>query len=686
MEMVAKPAITCLSPTVHNMICYLGFENDASHDINSIVCEESKICWRTITKHLHYEQSEARAGLSKLSSAYQLAPGQSSNNKTERIGEGQDVDYVASVRSLGPLCEAVHLHLLSLTRRQFEEMYGPWFQWTNNTEVYIETFDILKNLQTVAIALGLMKLMSCVERALGNVYLLVGKVCPFLLRDLLASLELATVFGQSVMDVLKVFLGSPRSLNLRNILWHGFASPQEIPTKYCSMLLLLTAGLGQLLKTYLSEMNITLAHRPYVTFNNLKELSVFPDITLEMLSVTEELIEKSGFVIKPMLPFWRASITAFKECRYADCVILLLSQLETGLRLVFTRVNKCPSRLLTAESTAFYTTFDEILAKYLNDEELNQLPLTIGEPAMEFLWDFLSYQEGPRVRDHLSHGEINLGAFPKEMANQMLAFSIVLLHRFLGDEHTALKDNPLIDPLISCSVCYQSQFHPVARLGKQVLDCMSSINRWTHLSVPSLEQMQELKGSTGVVASGASIPEALEVLSLLKHRMPPDYCFQEDIGHIFLTDRWLSLLTNLCTIPMLTLYCPRPVLEAVAVLRKITAQCHLVSEQIIVSAELRYQQWVDKALRSRQSITFLSPVLRLLLLVVALDRISLFTVCEKTTYEYQQYLKYLKSILQYTENLATYTSPEKNKWDETLDLSRRALIKIKLYNEKRQIC
>ncbi|XP_030052257.1 endoplasmic reticulum membrane-associated RNA degradation protein isoform X2 [Microcaecilia unicolor] len=657
MEMFADPVVTCLSPAVHNIVCNLGFESDVSHDINSIVSGDCEICWKSITKHLHYAQS----------------------------GEGQDVDYIASVRSLGPLCEAVHVHLLALTRKQFEEKYGQGFQWTNSTELFIETFDILKNLQAVAIALSLMKLTSCLERALGNVYLLVGKVCPFLLRDLLASLELATVFGQSVMDVLKVFLGSPRSLNLRNILWHGFSSPQEIPTKYCSMLLLLTAGLGQLLNTYLMEMNVILAHRPYVSFTNLKDLSVFPDITVDMLSVTEDLVEESSFVIKPMLPFWRASVTAFKECRYADCMILLLSQLETGLRLVFTRVNKCPGRLLTAE----------VLAKHLNDEELNQLPLILGEPAMEFLWDFLSYQEGPRVRDHLSHGEINLNAFPKEIANQMLAFSIVLLNKFLGDEHTALKDNAIIAPLINCAGCYRSQFHPVARLGKQVLDCTSSINRWAHLPVPSLEQMQELAGSTGAVASSSSIPEALEVLSLLKHRMPPDYCFLEDMGHSLLTDMWLSLQTYLCTTPMDTLYCPRPILEAVTVLRKITVQCHLVSEQIIASAELRYLQWVDKALRSRQrhnyirmlkSITFLSPMLRLLLMVVALDRISIYSICEKTTSEYQQYLKYLKSILQYTENLATYTSPEKNKWDETLDLSQRALIKIKVYNEKRETC
>ena len=35
--------------------------------------------------------------------------------------------------------------------------------------------------------------------------------------------------------------------------------------------------------------------------------------------------------------------------RFADCAILLLVQLETGLRKAFAEVNECPKRLLTAE-------------------------------------------------------------------------------------------------------------------------------------------------------------------------------------------------------------------------------------------------------------------------------------------------------------------------------------------------
>lgn len=52
----------------------------------------------------------------------------------------------------------------------------------------------------------------------------------------------------------------------------------------------------------------------------------------------------------------------------------------------------------------------------------------------EFLWDFLNHQEGPRVRDRLSHGEVSLPGFPKEITDQLLAFSVVLLLRFVDED------------------------------------------------------------------------------------------------------------------------------------------------------------------------------------------------------------------------------------------------------------
>ncbi|XP_029079305.1 endoplasmic reticulum membrane-associated RNA degradation protein isoform X2 [Monodon monoceros] len=661
--LIEDPITTCLSPSVYDMICKLGFEARENCDISSIVTQNGEVCWTTITDCVVYTES------------------------------AQGLDYQGSVRLLGPVCQAVHLHLSSLTKGQFETRYSSGFQWTGVPELFPEMFDALGSLQSLAISLSLMKLTSCLERALADVYLLIRKECPFLLRDLIASEELSQVFGQSVMDVLKVFVGSPCGLNLRNVLWHGFAAPQEIPPKYCSMMILLTAGLGQLLKGYLQQTKFTLAHRPFITLTSLEDLIVFPDVTYEVLSVLEEVMKKSTFILKIMLPYWEVALLNFKSHRFADCAILLLVQLETGLRKVFATVNKCPKRLLTAESTALYTTFDEILAKHLNDGKINQLPLFLGEPAMEFLWDFLNHQEGPRLRDRLSHGEISLPEFPKEAANQLLAFSFVLLLRFIDEDLLSVfKEKAAVRALVSVAEAYGARCHPVSQLKKQVLSCERSIGVWPLLPLPegSEREAQRSEGNSEINACHSLITE---IVAELCHHVPETHRVPHDSEHLP-PEKWPQLLRELCSIPVRTLFCPRAVLEVLAVLRKIGAHCHRVCDQVAACAELRRRQWEDRSLRSRQrrnylrlvhSIKLLSPMLYLILLLIALELVNIHVVLGKNTSEYQQYLRFLKSILQYTENLAAYTSQDKNKWDEAVNLTQVALLKIWTFSEKKQM-
>nr|XP_011749394.2 endoplasmic reticulum membrane-associated RNA degradation protein isoform X2 [Macaca nemestrina] len=651
--LIGDPITTCLSPSVYDIICNLGFQLRENCDINSIVTQNGEVCWKTITDCVSYTESD------------------------------QGLDYWGSVRLLGPVCEAVHSHFLSLTKGQFEIRYAPWFQWTSFPELFPEIFDALESLQSPAISLSLMKLTSCLERALGDVFLLIGKECPFLLRDLLASEELAQVFGQSVMNVLKVFIGSPCGLNLRNVLWHGFASPEEVPPKYCSMMMLLTAGLGQLLKSYLQKTKLTLAHRSFITPTNLEDLIVFPDVTYEVLSVLEEAMTKSAFILKIMLPYWEVALVKFKSHRFADCAILLLTQLETGLRNVFATLNRCPQRLLTAE----------ILAKHLNDGKINQLPLFLGEPAMEFLWDFLNHQEGPRIRDHLSHGEINLHEFSKETTNQLLAFSVVLLLRFVDEGLLSVfKEKASVELLISLAEGYSSRCHPVFQLKKQVLSCEESIRVWALLPFPEelTWEAVRLEDNSETNACHSLITKMTDELY---HHMPEDHCVLKDLDHLP-TETWPQLLRELCSTPVRTLFCPRIVLEVLVVLRSIGKQCHRVSGQVTIASELRHRQWVERTLRSRQrqnylrmwsSIRLLSPVLSLILFLITLELVNVHAVCGKTAHEYQQYLKFVKSILQYTENLVAYTSYEKNKWNETINLTHTVLLKIWTFSEKKQM-
>ncbi|XP_070233179.1 endoplasmic reticulum membrane-associated RNA degradation protein isoform X2 [Bos mutus] len=612
------------------MICKLGFEVRESCDISSIVTQNGEVCWKKITDCMVYTES------------------------------AQGLDHRESVRLLGPVCQAVHLHLSSLPEGQFEMRYAPALQWTGVPELFPEILGALRSPESPSICLSLMKLSSCLERALGDVYLLIGKDCPFLLRDLLASEELAQVFGQPVMDVLKVFVGSPRGLNLRNVLWHGFAAPQEVPPKYCSMMVLLTAGLGQLLTGFLQQTNFTLAHRPFVTLTSLEDLIVFPDVTSEVLSVLEEVMKKSTFILKIMLPYWEVALTKLKSHRFADCAILLLMQLETGLRRVFAEVNECPKRLLTAE---------------------------------EFLWDFLNHQEGPRLRDRLSHGEVSLPEFPKEAASQLLAFCFVLLLRFIDEDLLAVfKEKAAVGSLINLAGTYVSRCHPASQLKKQVLSCEGSIGAWPLLPLPEEAEREPVR-SEGDSETDVCSSLITEIVAGLCCHVPETHRAAHLPGPLP-PEEWPRLLHVLCSIPVRTLFCPRAVLEVLAVLRRVSAHCRRVCGQVAVCVELRRRQWEDRSLRSRQrrnylrlvrSMKLLSPMLYLILLLIALELINIHMVLGKNASEYQQYLRFLKCILQYTENLAACTRQDRNKWDDAVRLTHTALLKIWAFIEKKQM-
>ncbi|XP_023377506.1 endoplasmic reticulum membrane-associated RNA degradation protein [Pteropus vampyrus] len=626
------------------MICKLGFEVGGSHDINSIVTPDGEVCWKTLTDCVICAES------------------------------AQGLDYWGSVRLLGPVCEAIHSHLSHLPRGQLEMQFAQWLQWTSSPELFAEIFDALESLQSPAISLSLMKLTSCLERSLGDVFLLLGKECPFLLRDLLASEELAHVFGQSVVS--------------------SFTHPLAFPTRYCSTMVLLMAGLGQLLNSYLQHTEFPLVHRPPLALTHLEDLIVFPDVTHEAPSVLEELLKKSTFILRIMLPYWELALIKFKSHRFADCAMLLLTQLETGLRNVFATVNKCPRRLLTAESTALYTTFDEVII--LTYPEVCVTPWSQpagGNKSKEFLWDFLNHQEGPRVRDHLSHGEVSLPGFPKEITDQLLAFSIVLLLRFVDEDVASVfKEKAAVKSLLSLAEGYSARFHPLSRLKKQVLSCERSLRVWPLLPLPeeAARETARLEGNSETNACSSLI---IRITRELYHHLPENHCIFTGLDNLPV-EKCPQLLPELCSIRVPTLFCPRAVLEVLAVLQNIGRCCAQVSRQVAASWEQRHHQWVEKRLRSRQrrnylcmlsSVKLLSPMLYLILLLIALELVNVHMVHGKNALEYQQYLKFLKSLLQYTENLAAHTSPEKNKWVETVSLTHTVLLKMRAFSEKEQM-
>ena len=73
------------------------------------------------------------------------------------------------------------------------------------------------------------------------------------------------------MHLLQLLLGPPCTLNVRNLVWHGFVAPGQLPGPLLSLLLLLTASVGALLE------GRRLSARPQVVYSEVGTHSLLHD-------------------------------------------------------------------------------------------------------------------------------------------------------------------------------------------------------------------------------------------------------------------------------------------------------------------------------------------------------------------------------------------------------------------------
>ncbi|KAK2160270.1 hypothetical protein LSH36_137g06093, partial [Paralvinella palmiformis] len=111
---------------------------------------------------------------------------------------------------------------------------------------------------------------------------------------LLLVKRLTVVKLDSEMDlrVLRIMIGPPISLNLRNILWHGFPSPGEIRPQYLYLLVAVMASVGKIIQ----DSHIS----PYIENEALD------------LDSIRELFKETTFVQKSMVDIWTNALHMYK--------------------------------------------------------------------------------------------------------------------------------------------------------------------------------------------------------------------------------------------------------------------------------------------------------------------------------------------------------------------------------------
>ncbi|XP_038056583.1 endoplasmic reticulum membrane-associated RNA degradation protein-like [Patiria miniata] len=655
---------TCLSPKKHRLVCELGalvspVVQQEDGRIRHFDKETGLLLWSCVAM----DEVKVRNGLITAEAVYE--------------------DHVVS---LAPYCHAVHQWVLCLQDADIQDRYKKHLEWTGNTELFLDCFRKARSNQPVEASLSILLSTAALERALGDVFLMKSKdPCPAMLKNLLATQELVDTLGENAISLLRILIGPPVSLNLRNILWHGFAAPEEIPQRYSTFLLIVVASLG----AWLAQRGITascIPHReplkiPQTDTDVFKQ--IFPEICNDDLGHLWELYSTSEFFHKPMLPYCQAALDYCREEKYGMTCVLLLPQLENGVRRLFATANNCPDRILTAESE-YFTTFDEMLCPYLSDETVNNALIpTIGETYMEMLLDILVHPEGPRLRDHISHGELDLQTMTRATTSHVMSICAAFCLR--DCPHQSLIQIPLFSRIKMTAEDYAPLFHPVSLLKRELLTFLESLSQWVGISRPDESgDIGYQTWSSTETGSDQSARDAASSLLALHEGMPG--ATEDLLQCVMMPFAELEPLV-ICVSESIgkTLFRPRRELEVVSLLRRITAQCLASCRNVKDMAELRYQQYKAKELRSRQRANYtrllnciprVSCGLRLVALILLCQLRNLYSISCCASKEAEFLLKFLKAVLRYAENLNSLTSPEKNKWDECCGLTDSLLQQV----------
>jgi hypothetical protein len=261
------------------------------------------------------------------------------------------------------------------------------------------------------------------ERCLGNVlYSLLNydaSKVPFLLKDLVTHAKLYEFFNHSTIYLLKLLFYSPTSLNLRNLCWHGFLNPDQYQEHLIYFLLALIARLNFEISERAASTNIKCREKyslkkVYIIETNSSLLHNFREKHRDSCL---EIIRNSRLIDESRRKLW-IQVYSSNTLSDFDLMVLILPQLEHLIRKLFSLANnftyESPIGVTYKENfncqkasiDEFYFTMNELLEINVTHGN-NLIELIKNDKLLHCLFELFDYLDGPRLRDHLSHGELD---------------------------------------------------------------------------------------------------------------------------------------------------------------------------------------------------------------------------------------------------------------------------------------
>jgi hypothetical protein len=644
--------------------------------------------------------------------------------------------YLIIIKQLAPVFKEAEDFFAKLSLEEFEAQFFDNLRWTRCENYLLRSFAIVRESNVdISTFHSMLILTSVLERALGDLCVMQGISCPLMLKDLLQTAELRQIFGTVILDFLGILFGSPRSLNIRNLLWHGFFLPGELAKRFAYTTICSLVTIGKLLQ----EKNITdIEHRVFIDRKSFSQLeNVFPIMRQDQLDNNatspstsalkcaymstfgadfSAIIDQCPHIASNRRPIWTTAFELHCEGHYGECVAFLLTQLEHLLRCLFCDCNNCNHRVVSAENDTLFTTYDEILAKEVVNgdgrHDDNRIFLVLGPGLSMMLLDLLQYPEGPRLRDRLSHGEISMTSITAEISSYVVLVCLSLCSCIAQYCNVVLDTPEYLRDIFASSSRYESMFHPLSMLKRSTYKAATTTHQLSKLVTDIVRSdaeeylpVDEESGSASMQQETdvdvAGVCEALKKLCDLDldllsdadslsymHRLLLD---DNDIIHLF--DKQL-VDSNIWDIVSGRLKpAGNRTEEIIGLLSRLMQHCCNITEQVIDVVTNKRNQFLQKQLRSRQRATYermLGTVPDILVctricILMSISELHLSFNCDahKQTVASKRnafrIVKCLKLLQKLCENLLNFTKSDANRWNEAKELCLNSTKSVILY-------
>ncbi|ORY00351.1 hypothetical protein K493DRAFT_391899 [Basidiobolus meristosporus CBS 931.73] len=357
-------------------------------------------------------------------------------------------------------------HSTSTTGFRLQDEYTTWLGFELQRDL-IQAYTLLTKGDNITC---LLLATAALDRALGDLLYTVTNTTnriPLLMKDLLQNDVLHSLLGEDLVFILRILMGTPKAINIRNLVWHGFVAPGEVHPGYCSILYYLVRTIGHVL---LQNVQLPLKHRALLKADSWYTEDHI-DIMKELVDVAyiRQVFENSKFIPLEQKPQWDTMARYYSSQEAAAFIVNSIVLLEHALRVKYVFHNKLPNNtVLTADSEAYYVVLDDILGGTVNGKE-NALSSELRVNLKELLMDLFDYNCSIRLRDKISHAEIDLGTVSMRLCSVVLA-ALMLLCRTFAENSAICLDSGFTDNANAFVCSYRSQYHPLIKLRRALIN------------------------------------------------------------------------------------------------------------------------------------------------------------------------------------------------------------------------